>query len=76
MREVEALSRVGKPPKKKTARKRRTEDPVLREWEERLQRILGTQVRIERIGTEGTIKVEYYSDEDLERILETLGSLG
>jgi len=76
VREVEALTRVGKPPKKKVARKRRTEDPVLREWEERLQRVLGTQVRIERIGAEGTIKVEYYSDEDLERILETLGSLG
>ncbi len=75
VRELEALSR-GKRRRKKSTRKRRTEDPVLREWEERLQRTLGTQVRIERMGIEGTIRIEYYSDEDLERILEVLGSLG
>ena len=75
VRELEALSR-GKRRRKKATRKRRTEDPVLREWEERLQRTLGTQVRIERMGIEGTIRIEYYSDEDLERILEALGSLG
>jgi len=75
VRELEALAR-GKRRRKKATRKRRTEDPVLREWEERLQRILGTQVRIERMGIEGTIRIEYYSDEDLERILEALGSLG
>ncbi len=75
VRELEALARGGKP-RKKVARKRRTEDPVLRDWEERLQRTLGTQVRIERMGTEGTIRIEDYSDEDLERILEALGSLG
>lgn len=75
VRELEALSR-GKRQRKKATRKRRTEDPVLRGWEERLQRTLGTQVRIERLGTEGTIRVEYYSDEDLERILEVLGTLG
>jgi len=75
VRELEALAR-GKKQRKRVTRKRRTEDPVLRDWEERLQRTLGTQVRIERMGTEGTIKIEYYSDEDLERILEALGSLG
>ena len=75
VRELEALAR-GKKQRKRVTRKRRTQDPVLRDWEERLQRTLGTQVRIERMGTEGTIKIEYYSDEDLERILETLGSLG
>lgn len=75
VREVEALARGGKR-RKKVSRKQRTEDPVLRDWEERLQRTLGTQVRIERMGTEGTIRIEYYSDEDLERILEALGSLG
>jgi ParB family chromosome partitioning protein len=75
VRELEALGR-GKRQRKKVTRKRRTEDPILREWEERLQRTLGTQVRIEQIGAEGTIRIEYYSDEDLERILEALGALG
>jgi ParB family chromosome partitioning protein len=75
VRELEALAR-GRKQRKKAPRKTRTEDPVLREWEERLQRTLGTQVRIERMGSEGSIRIEYYSDEDLERILEALGSLG
>jgi ParB family chromosome partitioning protein len=75
VREVEALGRAGRP-RKRAPRKKRTEDPVLRDWEERLQRALGTQVRIERMGKEGSIRIEYYSDEDLERILEALSSLG
>lgn len=75
VREVEALARR-KTRRKKAQRRRRTDDPVVREWEERLQRVLGTQVRIERLGREGSIRIEYYSDEDLERILEVLGSLG
>jgi len=73
VREVEALAR-GAARRKKAARRRRTSDPMLREWEERLQRILGTQVRIDRMGKEGTIRIEYYSQEDLERILDFLVS--
>ena len=69
VREVEAAAR-GKAKRKKVRRPRRESDPVVREWEEKLQRILGTQVRIDRMGSEGTIRIEYYSEEDLERILE------
>ena len=75
VREIEALAR-GAARRKKAARRRRTTDPVLREWEERLQRVLGTQVRIDRMGNEGTIRIEYYSQEDLERILDFLVSRG
>jgi ParB family chromosome partitioning protein len=71
VRELEAAVR-GRRKRKKTARRSRTTDPVLREWEERLQRTLGTQVRIERMGKEGTIRIEYYSEEDLERVLELI----
>ncbi len=74
VREVETLSR-GKRKKRRSARRSRTEDPVLREWEERLQRVLGTQVRVEQMGNEGTIRIEYYSQEDLERLLELLGGV-
>lgn len=74
VREVEALARSAKR-RKRATRARRTDDPVVREWEERLQRILGTQVRIDRMGKEGTIRIEYYSEEDLERILVTLAAL-
>ena len=69
VREVEAAVR-GKARRRKAHRPRRTADPVVREWEEKLQRMLGTQVRIDRMGNEGTIRIEYYSSEDLERILE------
>jgi ParB family chromosome partitioning protein len=75
VRELEALGRV-KTKRKKASRRRRSDDPIVRDWEERLQRVMGTQVRIERIGREGTIRIEYYSDEDLERILELLMSVG
>ncbi|MFH1501711.1 MAG: ParB/RepB/Spo0J family partition protein [Candidatus Eisenbacteria bacterium] len=75
VRELEAASR-GARKRKKTARRSRTTDPVLRDWEERLQRVLGTQVRIERMGKEGTIRIEYYSEEDLERVLELISHAG
>jgi ParB family chromosome partitioning protein len=69
VRQVEALAR-GKVKRRKAARASRSSDPLVREWEEKLQRVLGTLVRIDRLGTEGTIRIEYYSDEDLERILD------
>jgi ParB family chromosome partitioning protein len=71
VREVEALAR-GTAKRKKAARPRRSDDPFVREWEERLQRIFGTLVRIERLGKEGSVRIEYYSDEDLERVLDLL----
>ena len=74
VREVEALARGGRK-RRRVTRAGRSDDPVVREWEERLQRILGTHVRIDRMGREGTIRIEYYSEEDLERILEALASL-
>jgi ParB family chromosome partitioning protein len=69
VRQVEALTR-GKVKRRKASRPARRADPAVRDWEERLQRVLGTLVRIDRLGTEGTIRIEYYSEEDLERILD------
>ncbi len=53
--------------KKKVIEKR---DPSFREVEERLQRILGTKVRIHEEKKGGKIVVEYYTLDDLNRILE------
>jgi ParB family chromosome partitioning protein len=75
VREVEALAR-GAVRRRKVARPKRSEDPFVREWEDRLQRFFGTLVRIERLGKEGSIRIEYYSDEDLERILDLLSAGG
>jgi len=52
---------------------RAQKSPELRELEERLQRFLGTAVRIKRAGKKGRLEIEFYSDEDLERILGVIG---
>ncbi|MGO8694881.1 MAG: ParB/RepB/Spo0J family partition protein [Rectinemataceae bacterium] len=60
----------GKQPKAKVARQR---EPEIRDVEERLIESLGTKVSIRGDSRKGTIAIEYYSMEDLERILDILG---
>ena len=43
-------------------------DPNVRAAEEALRRRFGTKVRIVRHGTRGRIEVEFYSDEELDRL--------
>jgi len=75
VREAEALARGTLKRRKKSTPRRTQADPVLRDVEERLQRMLGTQVRIDKAGTEGTIRIEFYSQEELDQLLDTLLSL-
>ena len=42
------------------------------EAEEKMRMFLGTQVRVKAGKKGGTIEIEYYSDTDLERLLELL----
>ena len=42
--------------------------------EARLRESLGTKVRIVRKGRGGTVEIEFYSEEDLERVLGVLGA--
>jgi ParB family chromosome partitioning protein len=44
----------------------------VREYTSQLRSILSTRVKIRRKGSGGQIEIEYYSDEDLERIMELL----
>ena len=46
--------------------------PSLLELEERLKRHFGTKVRVVQRKNRGRIEIEFYSDEDLQRILEVL----
>ena len=48
------------------------EDPNVRAAQENLQRHLGTKVRIVRRGGRGRIEVEFYSDEELDRLYTTM----
>lgn len=47
-------------------------DPNISELEDKLRGTLGTGVRIYNKGKKGKIEIEYYGEEDLNRILETL----
>ncbi|NLA07601.1 MAG: ParB/RepB/Spo0J family partition protein [Firmicutes bacterium] len=65
VRRVVATGRL----EKAKARKNQMKDPHIVSIEERLRRVLGTQVRVCPGKKKGKIEIEYYSDEDLERIL-------
>jgi ParB family chromosome partitioning protein len=72
VRQVEALAKSAAG----SAQTGRKQDPEValyfRSLEETLQRALGTKVEIHRRGGRGRILIHFYSDEELERLLETL----
>lgn len=71
VREVEQRIRTEAPGERK--KKRRPErDPNLAAVEDRLRESLGTKVRILPRGGKGKIEIEYYSLEELQRLLEIL----
>jgi ParB family transcriptional regulator, chromosome partitioning protein len=72
VREVEkgARATMARP---RSAAKAAPKDPSLAHLEEALSDRLGTPVRIKKTGKRGEIVVPFYSDDDLERVLEELG---
>jgi ParB family chromosome partitioning protein len=46
---------------------------ALREFEDRLRAHLGSPVQIRRTGKKGRVEIDFFSDEELERIVEKLG---
>lgn len=50
----------------------RRKAPALAQAEEQLRRALATKVRIIRRGRRGRIEVEFYSDEDLDRLIRRI----
>ncbi len=69
VRQVENL--VKKAPARSTS-KHREEDDYLKSLADGLRRSLGTKVDIKRRGKQGTIVISFYSDEELERLLDLL----
>ena len=55
----------------------KAEDPNYRAAEDKLRRRFGTKVRIlpNNNGTGGKIEIQYYNDQDLQRLYEQLGAL-
>ena len=52
------------------------EDPNVRAAEAKLRELLGTKVRIVRKGTRGRIEIEFYSDEELDRLYTVIMERG
>ena len=73
VRRVEALVKAYREGSaEKVSPPRSTKDPQTRSIEEDLQRRLGTAVNISRKGKKGRIEIEFYTNEDLERLLDLL----
>jgi ParB family transcriptional regulator, chromosome partitioning protein len=72
VRQSEALAKRGKD-STNTREKGSTKDPYLRSLEDNLKRSLGTKVEIKKRGRKGSLVVHFYSDDELDRLLELLG---
>jgi len=78
VRECEARLRAGgaRPTKRpRSARGVNTEEPTVRALRQRAERVYGSPVAIERQAKtgKGTIKLRFYSDDDLVRLLKIMG---
>lgn len=73
VRQVENLVKVDREGRRQPSRPpSRNKDPQTLSLEEDLQRRFGTGVNINRRGKKGRIEIEFYTDDDLERILDLL----
>ncbi len=68
------LRAQGERPKGTRPVARKRSHPALEAWEERLRHRFGTQVRIVGGVARGRVEIHYFSEEDLERILELTGT--
>jgi ParB family chromosome partitioning protein len=60
-------------PKRRQRKKQDPDAPALREYESRMFEHLGSRCSISRRGKTGSIKIEFFSNEELERVLESMG---
>ena len=71
VRELERLIKTIKADKRPKEKSREI-SPYYKDVTERLQNYFGTKVSISNKNNKGRIEIEYYSDEDLQRILEII----
>lgn len=72
VRAVETLVKkmVDRTSKRDVQQKTYTKSPFIKDIEENLMHKLGTRVKIKEQGNKGKIEIDYYSKEDLSRLLE------
>ncbi len=64
---------ISKPDRAEKSPRSNIADPNVEALESKLQERLGTRVRLKYQGGKGTLEVRFFSDEDLERVLEVMG---
>lgn len=72
VKELENLIRHYKPKRKRKSIGQAEYEPYLIVLEEKLQQLLGTKVRINKKKKHGHIRIEFYSPQDLERIIQII----
>lgn len=70
---AEQLARGGKILKGRRQRKKPEAPAAVRHLENRLQQHLSTRVEIHHAGDKGRILIEYYGNDDLQRVLDAIG---
>lgn len=63
---------INKKPTSNTKKEKVEKDSTIVDIEDSLRRLFGTKVEINKGKNKGKIEIEYYNEEDLERILELL----
>ena len=76
VRETEKLVKEIKNPKKPKMKKKVENEFVYTDLENRMKEVMGTKVNISSKGNgKGKIEIEYYSDDELERMFEMIMSI-
>ncbi len=75
VRKVEGLVRSFQPQTPARQPSKPSRDALTEAVEERLQRALGTSVRIVKKGKKGRFEIAFYNDEDLERLIDLMMAL-
>lgn len=74
VRQVELLVKSIVAPENKKAKEKKEKDILTLDLENNLKQVLGTKVNIVKGNKRGKIEIEYYSEEEFERLLEVLQS--
>ncbi|HLO99186.1 MAG TPA: ParB/RepB/Spo0J family partition protein [Fimbriimonas sp.] len=73
VRETESLAKESAKPPKKPGATREQKDVYTRQLETALGERFGLPTKIDRKGNEGVLSLTFYSDDDLQKILDALG---
>ena len=72
VRDIEKYIQMLSKKKEDEKEKKEQYNPFYREIQEGLQKLLGTKVSISKGSKKGKIEIEYYSDDELERIIQII----